>query len=291
VNICDYGCNQQAYYKFKNGKFCCSAHYTGCSFYRKFNSKRHKEQWKDKEFIKKCSWSEDRKVSMSKKIKLIWDDDESIYNQEDYRKLKNEKVIEANKKPELRALRSKRLKESHKNPNSKHGTKERKEKSRKSMIQVWSDKEKRKQLSITCRKRWTEEVRKKQAFVMKERYKDPYYLKNRKKGLMQKPNKQEKILMDLLNEMFPGKYKFVGDGSLWINGKNPDFTNENKIIELFGRYWHGKELTGKEPKDNESDRIEHFKKRGYRTLIIWDFELHKDMEKIKERIKNFDSNI
>lgn len=35
MNLCEYGCNQKAVYKFDNGKLCCSNHYTKCPYVRK----------------------------------------------------------------------------------------------------------------------------------------------------------------------------------------------------------------------------------------------------------------
>ena len=54
-------------------------------------------------------------------------------------------------------------------------------------------------------------------------------------------NKAEKYLELILENLYPGEWKFVGDGQVRISGKCPDFINingEKKIIELFGDYWH-----------------------------------------------------
>jgi hypothetical protein len=83
-----------------------------------------------------------------------------------------------------------------------------------------------------------------------------------------KPNKKEAQLMILLNDLFPHDYKYTGDGKIIIGGKCPDFTNVNgqkKLVELFGDYWH----KGEDP----SDRINHFLRYGYYTLVIWEREL------------------
>ncbi len=89
------------------------------------------------------------------------------------------------------------------------------------------------------------------------------------KSIHLKPNKKEKELEYIINQIgLP--YKFVGDGQVIIGNKIPDFINCNgkkKIIELFGNYWHKPE--------EESKRIEHFAKYGFKTLIIWEHELKK----------------
>jgi len=54
--ICDFGCGQEALYKLKNGKWCCSSHYLKCLNMRNkrlgignpFYQKNHKKETKDK---------------------------------------------------------------------------------------------------------------------------------------------------------------------------------------------------------------------------------------------------
>ena len=97
-------------------------------------------------------------------------------------------------------------------------------------------------------------------------------------GLIKSPNKPEKKLNELLQKNFPHEWKFVGDGKVIIEGKNPDFININgkkQIIEMYGAYWHKPEQV--EP------RMEIFAKYGYKTLILWDYEL-KNEEKLMEKI-------
>ena len=95
------------------------------------------------------------------------------------------------------------------------------------------------------------------------------------------PNKPETIILNLLNKLFPKEYKFTGDYSLIINGKNPDFVNCNgqkKIIELAGDYWHEKSYN--------KDRAKVFKPFGYKTLVIWEHEL-KNINKVIKKIERF----
>jgi hypothetical protein len=134
-------------------------------------------------------------------------------------------------------------------------------------------------------KKHKEESKEKMSKSHKKLFEDPFFVEEFKKNIFNDnkisiPNKQEIIIINLLNEIFPGKYKFVGDFKIWIGGKNPDFINEidKKLIEFFGKNWHKKE--------DEKQRIDHFKKYGYKTLVIWDYEL-KDMNNVKDKIKNF----
>lgn len=121
---------------------------------------------------------------------------------------------------------------------------------------------------------------------MHQRWQDPIYRDktiksiiqgNKKKG----PNKPEKYLSSILEEICPGEFKYTGAGEIIINGKNPDFVNINgkkKIIELFGDYWH----RGEDPQD----RIDIFTPYGYDTLVVWENEL-KNLSRLKESITTF----
>ena len=95
------------------------------------------------------------------------------------------------------------------------------------------------------------------------------------------PNKPETTLAQLLEYLYPKEWKFVGDGSLIINGYNPDFANINgkkQLIEMWGDYWHKGQ--------NPEKRIAIFNKFGYRTLVIWEREL-KDEALLIQRIQEF----
>ena len=94
-----------------------------------------------------------------------------------------------------------------------------------------------------------------------------------------KPTKIEQIFINWINEAkLPLRY--VGDGSLIIGGKNPDFLNidgKKQIIELYGSYWHKGE--------NPENRVKHFRDYGFDCLVIWEHELKKKdavLGKVKE---------
>lgn len=86
------------------------------------------------------------------------------------------------------------------------------------------------------------------------------------------PNKAEILLENILNTLYPGEFKYVGDGKdkqYIIAGKSPDFININgkkQIIELFGEHVHQPE--------EEQQRIDLFAQHGYQTLVIWYLKLH-----------------
>jgi len=91
-----------------------------------------------------------------------------------------------------------------------------------------------------------------------------------------KPNRSELQLLSILDSNFLNQWKFVGDGTLIIDGKCPDFANINgrkELIELYGDYWHSGE--------DEQTRIKQFAKYVFRCLIIWEHELENEREVIR----------
>ena len=90
------------------------------------------------------------------------------------------------------------------------------------------------------------------------------------------PNKTEKYLNEILNEILPNKYKFVGDGKKRIGSKFPDFIWKHKIIELYGDYWHRN--------DHLEDKINYYECFGYDCLVIWERDLRQSLELTKIRI-------
>ena len=121
----------------------------------------------------------------------------------------------------------------------------------------------------------------KQSKSMKKRWQDPKYQKKFEKGCRFKPTKPELFLNDCFNEWLPKEYKYTGNGSFWINGKNPDFVNCNgqkKCIEFNGDYWHKDDVPGQ--------REAIFAEFEYDTLILTDIDLL-DMDLLKEKVMDF----
>jgi len=58
------------------------------------------------------------------------------------------------------------------------------------------------------------------------------------------------------------------------------------IIELFGDYWHSKKITGLTKKEHQKERIDFFKKCGYKCLVIWESELN-NIEHTINKINEF----
>jgi len=134
----------------------------------------------------------------------------------------------------------------------------------------------------------SEETRRRMSRTKKRNWQNPEYVKNQKEARNIKPNKAERFLMQILQSILPDEYKFVGDWSLPMGGKSPDFVNVNsqkKFIELFGDHWHDRNFFPQA--ETPQERIDFFKPYGYDTLVIWERELYDDVEKLKKRILKF----
>jgi len=110
-------------------------------------------------------------------------------------------------------------------------------------------------------------------------WKTEEYNKKQKEARNLFPNKAELKLQNIINTI-TNSFLYVGDFNFFIGGKCPDFIDKtnNKIIELYGDYWHKGQDT--------NDRINYFKNYGYDTLVIWESEL-KDKRILKIKINEF----
>lgn len=122
--------------------------------------------------------------------------------------------------------------------------------------------------------------------ALQKRYEDPEWFNLQTKKILQavnqRPNKLEQAFGELLDDLFPGEYQYVGGGQLVLCGKCPDFANVNgqkKLIEVFGDYWH----RGQDP----AWRIALFARLGFQTLVVWESEFANELEAVVERLREF----
>lgn len=98
-----------------------------------------------------------------------------------------------------------------------------------------------------------------------------------------RPNKPERMLNTILDELFPNCWLYTGDGRTVVCGLCPDFSKKDGskvFIELYGDYWHRGQ--------NPQDRIDKFENNGCRLLVIWEKEL-KDVVVLKNKLLAFSS--
>ena len=294
MKLCDYGCGREAQHQFKNGKWCCEPFCNSCPEVRKKFSEgskgsrgyHHFEKTKKKisEYRKGKSSGMKGKI-LSKETKEKMSKAKKGKNNPNYGKHPSKEV-------------ARRMSESHKGKSFSEEHKEKMSENHAGMKgKQHSEKTRRKLSDVNKGKKHSEETKRKKSESMKKRWKDPNSIfhteehwKKINKGLEILPNKPEIKILNILNEIFPNEWEYVGNFSFWIDGKNPDFVNydKKKIIEHFGDWWHSKEITGIDNKIHEQERIDHFKKEGYETLIIWEHELE-DINKLTGKIQNFES--
>ncbi len=146
----------------------------------------------------------------------------------------------------------------------------------------WSSLDYRIKMSLALtgvqRKSRSIESRLKMSNTLKRLYRDnPDFV--RKLRHRQIPSYPENQLI-MFNELYDLKLKYVGNGTLMIGTKNPDFVDSSgtKLIEIWGEHWH----KGQDP----NDRISYFSNYGYSCLIIWASEL-KDTICVISKIQKF----
>lgn len=145
--------------------------------------------------------------------------------------------------------------------------------------ELWATPEfKEKMLSILQ----SPEHRASQSQTMKELWQTEKHQQAWTAGMHKRSTRPERRLSSILKDN-GYDYDYVGNGGLWIGGKNPDFAwrGGQKLIEMFGAYWHSE--------DETELRTEHFDNHGFDILIIWDYELD-DTEQLLVKLKEFHSN-
>lgn len=78
----------------------------------------------------------------------------------------------------------------------------------------------------------------------------------------------EGLLEVLLEEWFPGEWRYNDQCWFVLGRRAPDFVNINgqkKLIEIFGEYWHEEEEI--------EERIQYFRQFGFETLVLWDSQV------------------
>lgn len=115
----------------------------------------------------------------------------------------------------------------------------------------------------------------------KARFADPAYKDRVVRAIRlanhRRPTGPESRMRRCLDFWFPGAFRYVGDGAVVIGGKCPDFVARRSplVLEVFGRYWHRPEEVGA--------RIRHFRRHGYRALIVWEDQLD-EPEALRRRL-------
>lgn len=150
----------------------------------------------------------------------------------------------------------------------------------------------KKRLEMWQRPEFKEKMRVKRSKTSKDLWKNSVYrekcIKAIARGNRRRPTNPEKFLISCFNKnkVF---YKYIGDGSMVVAGKNPDFINideKRKVIDYFSPPFHTVYIN-RTKEEAEKERIEHFEKNGYKCLVLWPEDL-KDEERLLTKIREFD---
>lgn len=132
----------------------------------------------------------------------------------------------------------------------------------------------------------SEESRRKMSETKREQWKDPEYARYMFAARDQRPNGSELQLQSILDKHFPGEWKYTGNGSFPVEGKNPDFVKVNgkrQVIEMFGEFWHDPEVFPNRP--TEQDVVLHYRTCGFGCLVVWEHELWGDVSSLVSKLK------
>lgn len=108
-------------------------------------------------------------------------------------------------------------------------------------------------------------------------------IKAQLKGLSKRPTSLEKQMIEIIQK-YNLPYKYVGDGSLIIGYKNPDFVNTNgeKIcVDVRSRAVCTR-LEKISPEEYKQQRKEHFAKYGWESIVFWDTDMPEAEKWVKE---------
>jgi len=94
--LCEYGCGQEAKHQFKNGKWCCSKHFSKCPKQQKRNSIQKKKEWNNTNSIHN-SKSRSKKVSIA--IKKSHKNPNSKYNSIEYKENRSNNMKKLRRDP------------------------------------------------------------------------------------------------------------------------------------------------------------------------------------------------
>lgn len=108
-----------------------------------------------------------------------------------------------------------------------------------------------------------------------------------------KPSEPEELLLLCLKKNFPDEWLYNGMGNehISIGGRIPDFVRADKqryVVEMFGSIYH--HSLDAQIRGSEEETIKHYKKFGYKCLVIWGDETL-DEEYVISRVKEIKNSL
>lgn len=124
--------------------------------------------------------------------------------------------------------------------------------------------------------------------AMKAQWANPSYAKMMVEARGQGVTIPEISLGLILERNFPKTWKYTGSGPslVTVGGKIPDFMGigENKIIEVFGNYWHDPVYFPN--RLSEEELTAHYKKFGFSCIVLWGADAYSE-SRVLETLSRF----
>jgi very-short-patch-repair endonuclease len=292
LNLCEYGCGQEAKQQFKNGKWCCEKNSNSCPAKRTIRSLKCKTRGLKPFQSRKHSAQSKKKISERLKGKIPWNKGktyEELYGIDKAKVLKEQHSQFLKGHPSLTKKRGRGLFKHTEVNKKKQSERMKKNNPMKNPVIVDKNIETRKRNGTTglgkpkpkylC-EQYSRRMKKNNPMKNPETVIKNFRSHNRKKS------EPEKYLEKVINRLNLN-IEFTGDGKLFINGKCPDFIipNSKKVIEVYDSSFH---YSGQ---IRDEKWIENRKKElyGYEVLFI-DFSIYskaKNFRNLCEIINNF----
>lgn len=278
MHKCDYCKIRDAKFKMTSGKWCCESFYTKCPKIKERISSSN-TGIKNPRYGKKLSAEHKKILSNTHKGKVVSKESRLKMSNTKKEMYENGELKGLFKPGQISYFKGKIRPEMKGNNNPAKRPEVRKKISEKLKLEEYN-------LSKAKNQDVIEKIRSKAI----DRFKDKMWVEKFREACSLKPNNLELEMEKLLFKLNT-KFEYVGDFSFWVNGKNPDFINKesNKIIELFGDYWHSSKFTGVSKTEHVKIITDHYIKNGYDILIIWESELLQNIESVIEKVNKFNS--
>jgi len=112
-------------------------------------------------------------------------------------------------------------------------------------------------------------------------------MKHMRKNVFSFPPSEAELKFEEMCKKYNLPFKYVGDGSFWIENLNPDFIDCNgskTAVEIFGDYWHDPSKRPIREQYTEEGRKKVFEEYGWKCIVIWEHELE-DENTVLQKIR------
>lgn len=141
--------------------------------------------------------------------------------------------------------------------------------------------EKVKHLGVKHKNPMSEEGRKNIRKAVRKLWQKPEFREKMIKSFEISNKRRPTRVEQFFDNLTPNSVRYVGNGKWWRNHHNPDFkiTGQNKVIEIYGDYWHKNE--------DVNDLIQEYEKVGISCIIFWEHEVYNESQKILKKTLEF----